>query len=128
MDYSTAYVIGSIAVGLLQVVDNVLLARSKRRVTTAGAFLTTVEFAWVIVSAISLISLNNVPRFLPLSFIAFSVIGWIYGVYLLRSIKIEDGEIILKDFVIAPWYCVFGGAFGVYFAIFSFLVHQSMFA
>jgi hypothetical protein len=128
LDYSIAYVICSIAVGLLQVVDNVLLARAKGRMTTAGAFLTTIEFAWVIVSAISLISLNSVPRFLPLSFLAFNIIGWLYGVSLLRSTKTWDGEVIPKDFVIPLWSYVFGGAFGVYFAISSFLVYQSMFA
>ncbi|MDA1274081.1 MAG: hypothetical protein O2960_08510 [Verrucomicrobia bacterium] len=127
MDYAQLYVVFSISVGLLQIFDNVLLIQSKGRLTTPNAVITAIEFAWIIASIMAIIASNGIPRFLPLSFTAFSIAGSLYGVFLLRGIQPADDEMLPSDVVVPLWLAIVGSAFGAYFAVASYLVHQRMF-
>ncbi len=127
MDYAQLYIVFSVSVGLLQIFDNVLLVRSKGHLTTPNAVISGVEFFWIIVSSIAVFALESVPKFLPLSYIVFTITGSIFGVFLLRHVETDEDEFLPKDMVVPLWLSLVGGVFGAYFAVASLITHQWLF-
>ncbi len=127
MDYPQFYIVFSISVGLLQVFDNVLLIQSKGHLTTPNAVISGVEFIWIIVSSVALFAFESVPKYLPLSYILFTVVGSIYGVFLFRNVETDEDEFLPKNMLIPLWLSIVGGMFGAYFAVANIIVHQTLF-
>ena len=126
MDYSQIYVVFSISVGLLQLFDSFLLRQSGGHLTVPNGVISGIELVWVLISIAVLLSEDGVPHFMPLSYIVFSVAGSLLGFYLYRDLEIKDGKILPENMMVPTWLIVGNGAFGVYFAMVGFFVHQAM--
>ena len=115
MEYKP-YFIASILIGFLQVVDGLMLA-FKGTPESFSLLFSLLEFVWVPISILAIFQVSR-SRYLPVSYVVYNVLGWIYGYYLVAT---SDGG----PFSIPSWFAVFGFCFGVYFSTASFLVLRS---
>lgn len=110
------YFIASILIGFLQIIDGLVLALNGKPESFSLLF-SSLEFVWVPISIVAVFQVSRF-RYLPVSYVVYNVLGWIYGYYL---VKTSDGG----PFSIPSWFAVFGLCFGVYFSTASFLVLRS---
>ena len=105
------YAIGGIAIGIMQVVDAGILYLNNGACKGISLALFGVEFLWAVTSLIVAIRVKHLPtRLLSLAFFAYNVFGWLLSVFMITP----------STPVIVPiWVVVFGGAFGLAYAVSS---------
>lgn len=113
MNFLKFYLFTSIIVGLLQVVDGLILV-SNSNIGTFNTVFALFEMLWVPVSFIAIFKLS-VSKYLPITYLVYNILGWLYGSLLLNN------SLGPKLDSIPLWFAVFGICFGIYFAMFSFV-------
>lgn len=108
--------IGNIAIGIMQIVDAcILYSNNGSFANDISHLLSGIEFLWAIVSLIVAIRVKYQPvRKLAIAFFAYNVVGWLIGVILMMN-----GASPLVN--ISLVFVIFGGLFGIYFAVSSYL-------
>ena len=104
------YVVGSMCIGIFQIIDGILLCLNQ--MNACSLLFSLAEMIWVpwSVWAIIAFSKNSFPKLTPILYVLYNVSGWIFGVYLV-SLASQTGEPIQIPFA----YKIFGTCFGVYF-------------
>ena len=101
----------SALIGAAQVVDAGVLLRNKGRITKAVMAFSFLEYAWAVVSAVQATSgKGDTPTWLPLSFVAWIIIGALTGLWITMTNRNPDA---LPR--IPAWSVIGGGVFGVFF-------------
>lgn len=113
------YFLVSVFVGMAVIVDGVVLYKAKGVCWTnkVQPVTTTVEFLWVIVTIIALITLefSQLQILIPSLYLAHNIFGWAYGSYLVsKSPEVKNGT---EALVVPYWYLMFGLTVGIVFAI-----------
>jgi len=104
------YLLGSIAMGSLQVVDSVVLQKNKGHIPFLSIVFSISEFAWAFVSyKVWSAADPAVSSWLPASFVAYVI-----GVTLIAAMVIKPKE-KLAEFEIPEAFVIAGGIFGLYF-------------
>ena len=108
------YVIGSVVVGVVQVIDALLALAASGNFNDVSLIPTMIEFLWVIVSLVVL--LRKASRFvkaLSAVFVTYNVVGWIIG-----AVKMEE----LAAGVLPLWMLYASLVFGALFVAASVFV------
>ena len=99
------YLIGSAAIGAMQVADAAILFKNNGVCGIVSLVLSLVEFGWAIVSLIVLIRAKHTPtRVLAAAFLAYNAFGWVLSFSVPQAAEVV---------VVPIWFVVFGGIFGV---------------
>ncbi len=113
MKYFKFYFVTSIIVGILQIIDGVILASSSD-IGVINIAVALLEMLWVIFSIIAIIKVNK-SKYVPITYVAYNLLGWCYGAYLsFHALNTEQS-------IMPLWFAVFGLCFGCYFATVSYL-------
>lgn len=113
MKYFKFYFVTSIIVGILQIIDGVILVSSSD-IGVINIVVSLFEMLWVIFSIIAIIKVKK-SKYVPLTYIAYNLLGWCYGAYL--SFNSQNTE----QLILPLWFAIFGLCFGCYFATASYL-------
>ena len=99
------YLIGSVAIGAMQVADEAILFKNAGVCGDVSLVLSLVEFGWAIVSLIVLIRTKHTPtRVLAVTFLAYNAFGWILSFSVPQATEVV---------VVPIWFVIFGGIFGM---------------
>ena len=125
MDATRAFLILSAVIGLMQASEALLLQKSRGRLTCPAVLFSLIESLWAIPCAAALLGALDVrvPTFLPLSFVLYCVVGWAYGLLMLKPAPEEAAKEAaqnpavpaLSDFKMYPAYILSALLFGAYF-------------
>lgn len=100
------YLLGCVFVGFVMIVDGRILLRQHGKLNDSNDLhlTTTIEFIWFVVSlfALSLLSFPYPHILIPISYMAYNVLGWILGGIIVSNIK-DDVEDLLDVFTIPLW-------------------------
>jgi hypothetical protein len=109
------YLIGSVVMGLAQIVDCIAIIRTKNRISAYAIAFSLVEYVWAGISFFIWRQAEEpFPHWLPVSFIAYVASFMVAGVVLAASGQ-QVEKVIPRHLIIA------GGVFGAYFAVASLL-------
>jgi hypothetical protein len=110
---NNVYLFVSFAVGITQIIDACVLLRRKGRANRAVVLVSMGELAWALVSWFTWYHAENqVPFWLPASFVAYFGAMGLAGVW----VGLRDPS---EPLSIPREFVIFGGVFGVYFAVAS---------
>ena len=116
-----AYLVGSILVGLVVILDGAMLLKLKGEASGSKlvAATSTVEFLWAVVSIVAVfaLSFSREEILSPVLFITHNVLGWLYGVYLAPK-YLSGSDIEFALFSVPGWYAMFGFSLGI---VYTFL-------
>lgn len=103
-----SYLIGGIAVGILQVVDAVTLSTHNPAAEGISLALSAVEILWAVVSLVICFRVRHTPtRLLALAFAGYVAIGWLLAVSVLSPYARITAPV---------WSVILGGLFGLAYA------------
>ena len=112
----------SVLVAAFQVVDALRLFWAKGQINQSFAAFASVEYGWAGLSLSGLLLALIVPRWLPISFIAYVVASLLYGAAIaaLKRRSSESKFVVRRELIFAE------GLFGLYFLVASlYMVVQS---
>lgn len=120
MDEVATYLAFSTAVGLLQVRDNYKLYIQSGKTLKFDRSFSFLELLWFFVSVaiLTIIAPLNYVITVPILFIIFNVLGWIYGIKLYAESN-KNGQ---SEITIPLWYFKSGIVFGLFFSLVSGVV------
>jgi len=113
MSYFKFYFYFSAIIGALQVIDGIVLVSSSN-IGAINLIFSLLEMLWVLFSVVAIFKVQ-IMKYVPISYVAYNVLGWVYGVYL--AANSESPETLS----VPTWFAIFGLCFGVYFIISSIL-------
>jgi hypothetical protein len=113
MSYFKFYFYISTVIGALQVIDGIILVSSSD-IETISLVFSLLEMLWVLFSVIAIFKVKK-PKYIPISFVAYNLGGWLYGGYMVANAPTPE------LLTVPLWFSIFGLCFGIYFSISSFL-------
>jgi hypothetical protein len=124
------YLIISIAIGIVVIIDGILLARHFGHFSENNIIniTTNIEMSWAIVSILALFFLNFTGWMyaIPAIYVAHNVSGWVYGHKLVNDHS-EKG-LPLESFKIPYWHVLFGIFIGIVFTVLSVIAVWQLFS
>jgi len=109
------YLSGAIVIGFFQIVDGILgINHYRSSITTAFSL---IELLWFLYTLIILLNFqyHKLNLQTPLLYIAYFVLSWLYGTYLLNTTDFPDG------FVLPEWFPWVATAFGSTFCLSAYI-------
>lgn len=101
------YLIGSVAIGIMQVVDAGVLYSNDGAALGVSLVLSGMEFLWAITSLVVAIRVKHLPtRMLSIVFFSYNVLGWLTGLFLPSTTPV----------IVPMGLVVLGGVFGFAYA------------
>ena len=109
MRFLRVYASGSIAIGILQVIDGILLVLGKGDPVQFNYVVAVFELLWIPVCTVMvfLFKRNKISMLSPYSYVLYNFIGWTIAALLLKP----DAA------AIPVWFAGIGAAFGIYYVI-----------
>ena len=122
MKFIKFYIIASIAIGIMQLLEGTAFVLEIINPTEVIASL--IELSWVFVTIVAIFrfSKNNIPKLVPITFLLYNVLGWSYGIYLVSTVE------NVEEFNLPKWALFSGIVFGIYFATFNYKLYRKVFA
>ncbi len=122
MKFAKFYIVGSIVIGFLQVLDGLTLMLGGK-LTSFSTVVSVLEFLWVPLSiwAAIVFSKISLPKFPAISYILYNIAGWSLSLYLFMP-EIKSGT----EPKIPLEYALAGACFGAYFLTVNFLHFKNM--